>query len=223
MMRQSPVPAVLTLIALAVAACGGDGAQPTPAPTDTSTPGPVQEWTVEEVRVDGSTITVHLRVFAGIDVGVTLDGGRPDETVASPPVLEFVFRDVSPGEHAVEVSDVVGFKERIGVIVVPDDAPAGPLDTALAEVSVLTVEDGAATIRVEEIRVYNRYPNATYPRLEVSSEIEVAVQDAATGRLRAGEMYVAALSFCREGEVGGLTCDREGWTGAFYALDQGAR
>ena len=71
---------VTSVAAVALAACGGSATPtvtpaPTVTPTATATPSPTQEWALEDVRVDGSTVTVTLNVFAGIDVGVTLDAG----------------------------------------------------------------------------------------------------------------------------------------------------
>ena len=48
---------------------------PTPSPT----PKPAKEWNLEGVLVDGFTGEVLLRVYAGIDVRVTLDGMGPDQ------------------------------------------------------------------------------------------------------------------------------------------------
>ncbi len=56
--------------------------------------------------MDGSTVTVVLRVYAGIDVDVTLDGGQPDRVTPPPPFLEFVFEDVTSGSHTVKIGDV---------------------------------------------------------------------------------------------------------------------
>ena len=93
---------------------------PTATPTSvpaTPTPWPPREWDLEGVAAEGSTVTVELRVFAGIDVRVTLDGRQADETVGPGPTLKFIFRDVTPGDHGVRVSDVVGFVETTKVTV----------------------------------------------------------------------------------------------------------
>ena len=86
-------------------------ATPTP-PTPSPTPTPLvpREWDLQEVQVDGSTVTVSLHVFAGIDVDVTLNGNEADEVNIALPILEFVFVDVAAGEHAILVSDIVGFE-----------------------------------------------------------------------------------------------------------------
>ena len=99
------------------AGCGNASPSPTPAATPTPPPSPVREWNLQDIRVDGSTVTVVLRVFAGIDVRATLDGGDPDQVNAPIPILEFVFQNVTPGQHTVEVRDVVGFKESVEVVV----------------------------------------------------------------------------------------------------------
>ena len=87
---------------------------PSSTPRSTSIPSPTpsvaREWNLEEVKADGSTVTVSLHVFAGIDVDVTLDGKEADHVNAALPILEFVFEDVPAGEHSIVVSDVVGFE-----------------------------------------------------------------------------------------------------------------
>ena len=72
------------------------------------TPMPVREWEIERVSVNGSTITVTLRVYAGIDVSVVVDGFGPDEIVAEFPLIRHVFNNVESGTHELSVSDVVG-------------------------------------------------------------------------------------------------------------------
>ena len=89
----------------------------TPEATSTPTPLPVKEWDLEDIEVDGSTVTVLLYVFAGIDVWVTLDGDRADEVRPTMPTIEYVFRNVTSGRHAVEIEDVVGHKQTAEVVV----------------------------------------------------------------------------------------------------------
>ena len=89
---------------------------PTPAPNATPTPSVTREWDLEGVQVDGSTVSVRLRVFAGIDVRVTLDGKDPDQVNPPSPFLEFLFQSVAPGKHTIEVEDVVGFTETTEVV-----------------------------------------------------------------------------------------------------------
>ena len=60
-------------------------------PLPTPTPSATREWALEDIRVNGSTVTVLLRVYAGIDVRVTLDGREPEVISAPPPILKFVF------------------------------------------------------------------------------------------------------------------------------------
>ena len=67
--------------------------------------------------MDGSTVTVLLYVFAGIDVRVTLDGGNPDQINTDVPILEFVFENMPAGTHTIRVSDVVGFEQTAEVVV----------------------------------------------------------------------------------------------------------
>lgn len=67
--------------------------------------------------MDGSIVTVPLRVFAGVDVRVTLDGRSPDQVNTVVPILEFVFEDVPVGTHAILVSDIVGYEQTAEVVV----------------------------------------------------------------------------------------------------------
>ena len=83
----------------------------TDTPIPTPTPSVVREWSLLDIAVDGSTVTVELQVFAAIDVTVTLDGRPPDEMSTPAPVLGHVFKNVAPRLHTVEVKDVVGFTE----------------------------------------------------------------------------------------------------------------
>ena len=83
------------------------------------TPTLVKEWAFQDVVVAESTVTVSLRVFAGIDIKATLDGQQPDEVRHEAGVLRHVFRDVAAGAHAVRIQDVMGFSEILEVVVPP--------------------------------------------------------------------------------------------------------
>ncbi|MCZ6789897.1 MAG: hypothetical protein O7D33_08195 [Chloroflexi bacterium] len=122
MIRTISIVALVT--GLLAAACGSE-ATATPPSTATATPSPAKEWAIESILVDGSTVTVLLQVFAGIDVQVTLDGRVPDQVNAPIPILEHVFQDVTPGQHTVEVRDVVGYSETAEVVV-PTALPLMP-------------------------------------------------------------------------------------------------
>ena len=144
-MRKFLVSITGVLLVLAIA-CGSSATAPTattgpqiPIPTSTATSVPqistrshtatavpqsppptpiaVREWELQKIAVNGNTVTVTLHVFAGIDVDVTLGGAGPSRVDASIPVLAFVFEDVPAGEHAVVVSDIVGFSETASVTV----------------------------------------------------------------------------------------------------------
>jgi len=101
---------LVLLIGLLAAACG-QTAEPEPTPTAT----PMQEWNLEEVRVEDSTVTVSVRVFSGIDVWATLDGRRADEVAPMLPTIDYIFLNVTPGEHVVEVLDIVGHSQFVQV------------------------------------------------------------------------------------------------------------
>lgn len=151
-MRTSLAIWVLGVLALLGAGCAGAAPTATPAATSSPLPGPIatpvapaptpppaptpasaREWDLEETRVDGSTVTVVLRVYAGIDVGVTLDGRDPDRVAPPSPFLEFVFDDVEPGSHTVEVGDVVGHVETVAVVVATPSAVDGGRPSWLGE------------------------------------------------------------------------------------------
>jgi len=114
------------LFGWACGSAGRSGPDGKASPAGTATPGPLQEWTLEGVHVEGSTVTVVLRVFAGVDVSATLDGAEPDTTSATGPTLEFAFFDVAAGEHQLTVRDVVGFEERRTVTVTSGPARVRP-------------------------------------------------------------------------------------------------
>ena len=107
---------VLSVGLLLAAACGGAAEPPA---TATPTPSPVKEWNLTGIQVDSSTVTVSLRVFSSIDVWATLDGKSADEVRPAPPAIEYVFQNVTPGEHTLEVRDVVGHSETTEVVVPP--------------------------------------------------------------------------------------------------------
>ena len=136
----------LSTVLLAVVACGGEAAtEPTAtatvAPTTTATPLPIREWNVEDIQVDGSTVTVSLHVFAGIDVWATLDDERADEVRPAIPTIEYVFLNVTPGQHTVEVQDVVGHNETAEVLV-PTISAREPTDGLCIPAAPLGVSAG---------------------------------------------------------------------------------
>ena len=83
------------------------------------------EWELQNIDIEGSTVRVDIRVFAGVDVRVTLDGAPP-ETVSGPsPFLEHVFTGVTPGVHKIEVSDLAGNIQARQISVAPATVSAG--------------------------------------------------------------------------------------------------
>ena len=113
--------AVSTLTLATTFACASP--EPTVMPTATPTSMPTREWNLEPIRVDGSTVTVYLSVYAGIDVWATLDSNRADQVVPALPIIDHVFRNVTIGGHKVEVRDVVGHSETRDVWVTSPETP----------------------------------------------------------------------------------------------------
>ena len=74
-----------------------------------------------------------LHVYAGIDVKGTLDGRAPDEINAPFPTLEFVFHNVTPGPHTVEIRDVVGFDKTVVIVVPRPTSTSGPTKGPMAD------------------------------------------------------------------------------------------
>ncbi|MBI4298442.1 MAG: hypothetical protein HY666_01600, partial [Chloroflexi bacterium] len=128
--QPDPTPVPTPTLTSAPAPTPTPSLTPTPTPTlaPTATPPlPIKEWSLEGIQVDGSTVTVSLRLFVGISVWVTLDGKRSDEVgTIYFPIIEYVFQDVSPGKHAVEVRDVVGHRETAEVVVTSPAAAPTP-------------------------------------------------------------------------------------------------
>lgn len=109
----------------AIACTGESGPTPTVTPSPTATPMVTKEWDLEEIQVYGSTVSVSLYMYAGVDVQVTLDGRTADEVRASIPTVEYLFNDVAPGTYTIEVEDVVGFSET-SVVVMSTAPPLMP-------------------------------------------------------------------------------------------------
>ena len=125
----------------------------------------------------------------------------------------------------------------------PTSEPDGPLDTAWAEVKILSVEDDMATMEIQTLGDYYRVSSAKYPQLSVGDEVLVRIYAIAplseasisgahatgvrTGEaspqilepvLREGETYRAQMSVCFSDAFGGLGCPFEGWSAAMYPL-----
>jgi hypothetical protein len=77
-------------------------------PSDEPTPMPVREWDIEDVSVDGSTVTVIVRLYVSIVPTVVIDGIQPDQVIDEIPLKHYVFENVTSGMHELTVSDVVG-------------------------------------------------------------------------------------------------------------------
>ena len=79
----------------------------------------IPEWEFSNLAAEGSTVVVELKVFAGIDVRVTLDGRQPDQISVTENILRHVFEGVAPGKHSVTASDVMGFSDSREIVLDP--------------------------------------------------------------------------------------------------------
>ncbi|MCY4582730.1 MAG: hypothetical protein OXE50_08035, partial [Chloroflexi bacterium] len=119
---------------------------PTPTATATPTPTPTPEWAFHHLAADGSTVVIELRVFAGIDVRVTLDGRPPDEVSVTGNILRHLFEGVAPGKRSVTASDVMGFSDSREIVV--DPPPGTPAPTSAPEPTPTSpAQTGAETWR----------------------------------------------------------------------------
>ena len=147
---------------------------PTPSPTATRTPTPFlpREWRVEGIQVDGSTVTVLLHVFAGIDVRATLDGRDPDQVNAPIPILEFVFLNVAVGTHTIQVKDVVGFRESAEVVVPPPAAVRQPKDGVCIPAAPLGLAVGHTWTLAGAVQADGNFSESSLP--EGTSEVSTS-------------------------------------------------
>ena len=129
----------------------------------------------------GSTVTVLLHVFAGIDVQVTLDDARADEVRPTVPTIEYVFLNVTPGKHTVDVRDVVGFKESAEVVVPPPISAKEPTADGLCiPAAPLGVAVGHTWTLVGPVRVQGDFSESGLPdgASELSSSFTLtAIED----------------------------------------------
>lgn len=115
---------------------------------------------------------------------------------------------------------------------------SGPLDTAWAVITILTVKNEIAYVQIEQICDYNRHPEATYPELKTGDKINTRVYDMAfsdnartdalmqraeelntpvpSPKPEVGRKYLADMSYCITDYFGGLSCEYEGWSSALY-------
>ena len=111
--------------------------------------------------VEGSTVTVFVRVFAGIDVDVAVGGTSASRLDVSIPVLMFIFEDVAAGDHPVVISDVVGFSERTSVEVAELTSGSAGLPDWLVE-WVADLESGKLEFPPQSITRYKYQGEIVY-------------------------------------------------------------
>jgi len=156
-MKQYIIVVVLSLAMFTVGACTQSEPTATPTPTPTPTPSATQEWKLEYILVEGSTVRVFVRVHAGIDVRAMLDNRDADEVLASLPVFEYIFENVTSGEHTVQVLDVVGYDETVDIVVASPTSITQPAPTPTTE------ESPTPTIRPVDPRVEINTDSDTVP------------------------------------------------------------
>ena len=73
-------------------------------------------WETMAATVDGSTVTVDLRFYAGVDVQVAREEADPDEIAWSGDgVLRHTFCAAEPGTREIAISEVMSFTETLEV------------------------------------------------------------------------------------------------------------
>ena len=86
-------------------------------PSDETTPMPAREWEIEDVSIDGSMVTVTIRVHATADYTVVIDGVEADEQRLDLPLIDHIFNNVASGTHELTVSDIMGHTDGQVVLV----------------------------------------------------------------------------------------------------------
>ena len=93
--------------------------------------------------------------------------------------------------------------KQITNIGIPSKASPSALDSALAEITFLSEQNGQWKIRVDKIRDYIRYPRATYPQLKGGDEINIFILDLI-------DTYQNTISTCPEGYVKSVKSPKPG-------------
>lgn len=104
-------------------------------------------------------------------------------------------------------------------------SPSLPFDKISAQVTVISVGDSNANLRIDRIDSYIKGPVQAAPQVEVGQEIKVVVYYVApdndgpsSSDIIAGQEYSADIQYCVSG--GGLTCNPDGWRAAIYSARQ---
>ncbi|MBT97782.1 MAG: hypothetical protein CL902_04035 [Dehalococcoidia bacterium] len=109
---------------------------PTPTtvpPVETATPRPVAEWSLEDTTVRGDTVIVAIFFHSTPSIDVTVGGNPPTRKAETLPTISYFFEDLDPGEHKVEIQDVMGNMESTSVVVDEQVADNGSEPEWLAE------------------------------------------------------------------------------------------
>ncbi len=103
-----------TIFTAGAGGCSQEGLPPTPAPTPPLT----RQWEFVTHESDGDDLVVSVRMFAPVELTVVLDGERAPDESSVPEGLGIAiyrFRNVSPGEHSLRVTDAAGNSTSRGV------------------------------------------------------------------------------------------------------------
>ena len=115
----APMLAVVTIVSGMLFAAGAGACSPEdPTPTLAPSPPLTRQWEFVTHESDGDDLLVSVRMFAPVELTVVLDGERaPDESSVPEGlgIATFRFRNVSPGEHSLRVTDAAGNSTSRGV------------------------------------------------------------------------------------------------------------
>jgi len=162
----TPAFAVLAMV-FALAAMTGAGAcsAEEPAPVATRAPSLARQWEFVGHESDGEDLVVSIRIHAPVELTVVLDGERTPDSSSVPKALgiaRFRFRNVTPGDHSVKVSDAAGNSTSRGIDTSPPPVVAEGTDFVLKVGGKAQVGDAGPVVAFKGVLEDSRCPTDAY-------------------------------------------------------------